>query len=532
VAPDDKKTQMGTGGVVGAAVSAEQSPRIRPPTKDPNRPITGAPQNTTDPGGSAKTEFLDPGSVPPPNTTPAPRIAGQLLPWSRTKRIFLQICAALAAAHKRGIVHRDLKPENVFLVDFLGDPDFVKLLDFGIAQIIDRDGMSGAGARVTQAGTVIGTPEYMSPEQVRGEVPDRRADIYALGCLLYEMLTGQPPFTGDSFMAIAGKQMFEVPEPPGHRRKAALPRDLQSACLRALQKDPALRFQSMDEMLASLLPPGTTEDEAPVPQDLPAVPTVVNRTPSAPSAAEVARPQAPPLPVAYSPQMAMPFLVPVSLQYSSVDLLGEAEDRAGADRSKALFLAGSTAILAVAFLVLALLFPGWRGEGPPTLMSALDLAKGGAESAEKGAMAEGPSHTIPVIPPDPGTATRKPGAMLMASPARLRVARGTAGATVVLDDGEELGVTPLDVEIPLARGQDKRVARLLLRKPGCKPYQASVVLRSGATTEQGANLHCRAALADAKAANTAMVETVETPAPDPAPPIPGGKNGLRNPFGN
>src|SRR5829696_7714323 len=118
------------------------------------------------------------------------RLAGQLLPWGRSKRIFLQICAALSAAHARGIVHRDLKPENVYLVEFLGDPDFVKLLDFGIAKLTE---VAEGDRKLTRTGMLFGTPEYMSPEQARGENVDHRVDIYAMGCILFQLVTGLVP---------------------------------------------------------------------------------------------------------------------------------------------------------------------------------------------------------------------------------------------------------------------------------------------------------------------------------------------------
>src|SRR5262249_24075276 len=111
------------------------------------------------------------------------RLAGQLLPWQRSKRIFLQICAALSAAHALGIIHRDLKPENIYLVDFLGEPDFVKLLDFGIAKLTE---VADGERKLTRTGMLFGTPEYMSPEQARGDTVDPRVDIYAMGCILFQ----------------------------------------------------------------------------------------------------------------------------------------------------------------------------------------------------------------------------------------------------------------------------------------------------------------------------------------------------------
>ena len=129
------------------------------------------------------------------------RIAQQLLPWVRTKRIFLQICAALSVAHSLGIVHRDLKPENVFLVEFLGDTaDFVKLLpDFGIAKLTE---VTEEGRKRTRTGMLFGTPEYMSPEQARGDVADHRVDIYAMGCILFQLITTRVPFEADNFMGV------------------------------------------------------------------------------------------------------------------------------------------------------------------------------------------------------------------------------------------------------------------------------------------------------------------------------------------
>src|SRR5665647_2655860 len=109
-------------------------------------------------------------------------IRDRLLPWSRSKKIFLQICSALIAAHAQGIIHRDLKPENVYLIDFLGEPDFVKLLDFGIAKLTEVD---EGGRKLTKTGMLFGTPEYMSPEQAHGENVDHRVDVYAMGCILF-----------------------------------------------------------------------------------------------------------------------------------------------------------------------------------------------------------------------------------------------------------------------------------------------------------------------------------------------------------
>ena len=150
-----------------------------------------------------------------------------------------QILSALGFAHRHGIVHRDIKPHNV-LVDREGR---VKVTDFGIA----RAGTS----QMTEAGSIVGTAQYLSPEQARGTEVDQRSDLYSLGIVLYELLTGQTPFDGDTPVEIAMKHLSATPRPPSHIRRD-VPRDLDMVVMRALAKDPAARYQSADEMEADL----------------------------------------------------------------------------------------------------------------------------------------------------------------------------------------------------------------------------------------------------------------------------------------
>ena len=178
------------------------------------------------------------------------------LPAARVRHIALQICRALAAAHTKKIVHRDLKPENIYLIEREGRTDFVKVLDFGIAKMSTIE--EGPG-RLTRTGMIFGTPEYMSPEQARGEVPDHRVDIYALGCILYEMLTGRVPFQAETFMGTLTKHMFEMPEPPSRRCRIPIPPELEAVCLRAMEKDRDRRFQTMQDVAQGL------ESEGPLP---------------------------------------------------------------------------------------------------------------------------------------------------------------------------------------------------------------------------------------------------------------------------
>src|SRR5262245_25754390 len=165
-------------------------------------------------------------------------------PWTRARPILMQIAKALRAAHEHGIIHRDMKPENVFLIQREARPDFVKVLDFGIAKVVSPDADT---PRLTQAGMIFGTPEYMSPEQAQGQTPDHRVDIYAVGCLMYHLLTGEVPFKADSFMAILTKHMMEPPVPLRQRRPDLdIPADVEAVCLRALEKDRDKRWQDMD----------------------------------------------------------------------------------------------------------------------------------------------------------------------------------------------------------------------------------------------------------------------------------------------
>lgn len=169
----------------------------------------------------------------------AQRIHAQgALPMSDVKRIALELCAGLQAAHEAGVTHRDLKPDNV-LIDGKGQ---VRVIDFGLARVDAHSGLTATGA-------VMGTPGYMAPEQVMGKGADARTDIYALGCILYHALTGVPPFTRDSAIAVGFAHCYDTP-PPLSTHRADIDRDWQSTVMRALEKEPGQRFQSVTDLRA------------------------------------------------------------------------------------------------------------------------------------------------------------------------------------------------------------------------------------------------------------------------------------------
>jgi len=164
----------------------------------------------------------------------------QVLTLDRTNHILAQACAAVDAAHQRGVIHRDLKPDNIIITQSEG-VDSVKVLDFGIAKLRDTSSLTRpTSAPLTQAGTLIGTPEYMSPEQCRGKQLDPRSDIYSLGIILYEMLCGMQPFVGDTTLEIVIQQLNNPPRPL-RVVDPNIPEEVERVVMRALDKEPGGR---------------------------------------------------------------------------------------------------------------------------------------------------------------------------------------------------------------------------------------------------------------------------------------------------
>jgi serine/threonine protein kinase len=181
------------------------------------------------------------------------------LPVSRAIKIFTQCAEALAYAHQSyGIIHRDIKPTNIILVDTSEDTDVVKIVDFGIAKIQSGSGLKAAvsddsSLAQTAAGELVGTPLYMSPEQSMGKELDGRSDVYALGCVLYQALTGKPPFVGSTVLETIRMQISAAPESIELARPDLFfPERLQQVIMRCLAKDPRMRFQRMEHLASEL----------------------------------------------------------------------------------------------------------------------------------------------------------------------------------------------------------------------------------------------------------------------------------------
>ena len=167
------------------------------------------------------------------------------LPLPVGLRIAKQMCLGLEAAHHEGVVHRDIKPQNMLIIPETGD---LKIMDFGIARVSE---VKGGAEGLTSTGTVMGTPDYMPPEQAQGQPADFRSDIYSLGVVFYEIFTGHLPFSGDSVMAVVLAHI-QRPAPGPRQANPAIPPELEAIILRCLEKSPAKRYQRVEDILEDL----------------------------------------------------------------------------------------------------------------------------------------------------------------------------------------------------------------------------------------------------------------------------------------
>ena len=168
--------------------------------------------------------------------------------WERAQRICIQLLEALGAAHKAGIIHRDIKPHNCFITPTDREPDFVRVIDFGIAKLRE-----GTGEQLTRTGAIVGTAEYMSPEQGLGHELDGRSDLYSVGIILYRMLTGDVPFNAANPMGVLYHHIHSPVKPPSEAcPEAAIGPQVDALVLKALAKDRDERFASAEEFIAAL----------------------------------------------------------------------------------------------------------------------------------------------------------------------------------------------------------------------------------------------------------------------------------------
>jgi serine/threonine protein kinase len=321
-----------------------------------------------------------------------------LLSLDRGLHILRGIGAALTAAHQRGVVHRDLKPDNVFIIERHGDPDFVKVLDFGIAKLAHGDG----NLYRTATGALIGTPAYMSPEQCRGlRSIDHRSDVYSMGVIAYQVFTGRLPFEAEGLGDLLLAHLSQSPPPPGSL-VGSLPTPVSDAIMRALAKSPDDRFDSTAAFLAALAGDATEAPAPPATQVLPA-----------PSEALPPRTQVlPPAPSSAGPPHQ------TTLSHAS------AEIRPAVERPRA----GRARVLAAAAAAAAgLSFAGWLllggHRGAPTISSSPPTPPSHAGAVPT------PAAEIPAPPATPAPATEMPPAPRI-------------GATSGADTGDRSPATP------------------------------------------------------------------------------------------
>ena len=175
-------------------------------------------------------------------------LRGGRMDIARCLYIFRQVCKSLAEAHSKSIVHRDLKPDNIFVCEIYGESDFVKVIDFGIAKFLEDE-----NTQLTQAGKMFGTPRYLSPEQAQGKKLDNRSDLYSLGVIMFECITGRPPFVADEPIAVA---IMHVQEQAPHMESVApdilIPEIVDRLVFKLLAKRPSDRYQSAEEVVAAI----------------------------------------------------------------------------------------------------------------------------------------------------------------------------------------------------------------------------------------------------------------------------------------
>jgi tRNA A-37 threonylcarbamoyl transferase component Bud32 len=388
--------------------------------------------------------------------------------------IAAQLADGLAAAHAAGVVHRDLKPDNVFLVEKNGDPDYVKILDFGLAKLM----LSGR-ASVTKEGVILGTPEYMSPEQAESKrTIDHRSDVYALGILLYQMATGLLPFVGGTMGEVLVKHVSRLPAPPRSLRAEISPA-VEQIILRCLAKRPEDRFQGMAELRAALLDPDgwASRPVTPLPFSMSASGPVP--LPRAPTPVPVATPSARTLQGVGVPVPRPP--APVAATTEVVAKRPEA-----ASWGRALAFMAATLIAGVG--------TWWLARASHPRAAAVPVAP---------------------VPVAAKAAAPEPVAAIVAPERHVRVVINTnPSAAEIFDEasGERLGVSP--VELSLRQGSGSR--RLLIRHPGCGEKHRTIGTSTDAELTLDLDVQLDAAVAPPRPPAASATPPEAPPAPHPA----------------
>jgi serine/threonine-protein kinase len=335
---------------------------------------------------------------------------------ARALAIAAQIADALFASHSHGVIHRDLKPDNIFLVSRDGDDAFVKVLDFGLAKLVNDD---GAPRHETRRGVVMGTPYYMSPEQCEGrrEV-DQRADVYSLGVVLFEMLTGHLPFGGNSYGEVIMKHLT-VRAPAARSLVPDLPDALDAVLGRALAKSPEERFATMELFRGALLEPGSHAAVAPRPGAHEELARSL-RAARPMSRAEISRRRT----LALAPA---PPLAPSAGLLDDDPALDRIPRRTG-PRNAALVAAAAMGALALA--------------------AALTYGRAVQATAAPAPVAPAPARTV-----------------------ALTFSSDPSGAAVVAPDGTTLGTTPLSIEV----ARSNRPVAYRFEKPGFEPKEMEAI---------------------------------------------------------
>ncbi|GAB3438265.1 Stk1 family PASTA domain-containing Ser/Thr kinase [Actinophytocola sediminis] len=365
------------------------------------------------------------------------------LPGQRAMEIMADVCAALDFSHRHGIVHRDVKPANAMITK----TGAVKVMDFGIARAV-ADGQ----VAVTQTAAVIGTAQYLSPEQARGEAVDARSDVYAAGCVLFELLTGEPPFTGDSPVAVAYQHVREDPKPPSSLNPRVIPA-LDAIVLKAMSKGAPNRYQSAAEMRTDLV--RVLSNQRPM---APMVMTDEDRTSimaqGRGGAADQTRGR-------HRPQT-------LAKQYDEYDPYEDDEDERRRKRKKG-WLIALFAILAIGLigLIIWLLSNTFNTEAPSNDYTVPNLVGQNAAEAQR-KLADADIQVVQKLTPCQPAPDGSPGPCEADSIGKVIDTTPKAGAKMKRTERVTLmiGTAPEQVKVPDVSGQSDKAARQILAEVG------------------------------------------------------------------